>query len=461
MRKYFLSALLFVLPAVQAYAACPSGTTIGSGKIDEKEICVIEGNYANHNLVLTPDYAWVLKGDVRFGTGAVRQNNTDKVAATLTLEAGTVVYGSPQSFITITRDAQIFVKGTAAQPVVFTALDQVNPTPGYWGGVVITGNARINNCKTTSALGFCEGFIEGVASEVAPRYGGPNDQDSSGSIEYLRVEYAGYTFGTDSELNAITFYAVGNQTKVEYIQAYKGADDGVELFGGTVNLRYVVSTDNDDDGFDWDQGWSGAAQFIYITLENASEKDPNGIEADNFKDNHSVTPRSNPTLSNITIIGKGTNPKLFNGIMLRHGTGGRIYNTLVTGNFQNCLNIDSDETFRNGGEIVNGQVQQTGLVMENVILQCNQNQIAQDPKDLWSVEEWFHASIEQNNYVMSPTESLLDADGVTPLAQGPALKTGYLPPEDVFPGGFEFIPVDYVGAFGSSLQKWTDGWTLE
>ncbi|MCO5113948.1 MAG: hypothetical protein M9899_07215 [Bdellovibrionaceae bacterium] len=461
MRKYFFSVLLFALSAVQAYAACPSGTTIGSGKIDRKEICVIEGNYANHNLVLTPDYAWVLKGDVRFGTGAVRQNNTDKVAATLTLEAGTVVYGSPQSFITITRDAQIFVKGTAAQPVVFTALDQVNPTPGYWGGVVITGNARINNCKTTSTLGFCEGFIEGVASEIAPRYGGPNDQDSSGSIEYLRVEYAGYTFGTDSELNAITFYAVGNQTKVEYIQAYKGADDGVELFGGTVNLRYVVSTDNDDDGFDWDQGWSGAAQFIYITLENASEKDPNGIEADNFKDNHSVTPRSNPTLSNITIIGKGKNPKLFNGIMLRHGTGGRIYNTLVAGNFQNCLNIDSDETFRNGGEIVNGQVQQTGLVMENIILQCNQNQIAQDSKDLWSVEEWFYASVEQNNYVKSPTENLLDADGVTPLAQGPALKTGYLPPEDIFPGGFEFIPVDYVGAFGSSLQKWTDGWTLE
>lgn len=461
MKKNFLVLAVFLLSAATSFAACPTGTTATSDTIENKPVCLIEGNYTNNNLVLTPDYAWVLRGDVRIGTGASRIDEAAKVSATLTLEAGTVVYGSPQSFITITRDAQIFVKGTATKPVVFTALDQVNPTPGYWGGLVITGNARINNCKSTNASGFCEGFIEGVASDIAPQYGGPNDQDSSGSIEYLRVEYAGYTFGKDSELNAITFYAVGNNTKVEYIQAYKGADDGIELFGGTVNLRYVVSTDNDDDGFDWDQGWSGAAQFVYITLENASEKDPNGIEADNFKDNHSVTPRSNPVLSNITIIGKGTNPKLFNGIMLRHGTGGQIYNALVAGNFQNCLNIDSDETFKNGGEIVNGEVVQTGLVMQNVILQCNQVAIAEDTADMWSVTEWFNNSSEENNYVMAPAESLLETDGVTPLAQGPAIKTGYTPPEDVFPGNFEFFQVDYVGAFGSAANKWTDGWTAQ
>jgi hypothetical protein len=458
-----VSGLLFgfLLFTVNGFAACPVGTTASDEVINNKSICMIEGNYPNHNLVLTPDYAWVLKGDVRIGTGAVRVDEKSPVNSTLTLEAGTVVYGSPQSFITITRDAKIFVKGTQNKPVVFTALDTVNPIAGYWGGLVITGNAPINNCKNTSATGFCEGFIEGVASEIAPKYGGPNTNDSSGSIEFLRVEYAGYTFGKDSELNAITFYGVGNQTKVEYIEAFKGADDGIELFGGSVNLRYVVSIDNDDDGFDWDQGWSGSVQFLYIVLENASEKDPNGIEADNFKDNHAALPRANPTLSNITIVGKGTNPKLLNGIMLRHGTGGQIYNAVVTGNFQNCLNIDSDETFQNGGVVVDGAVQQTGLVMQNTLLQCNQVQISEDPKDLWLVSSWFNNVETENNYVLAAQDIIFEMDGLTPVSNGPLVKTGGLPPEDIYPGDFEFIQVDYVGAFGTKAEKWIDGWVIQ
>ncbi len=244
----FIAASLLGLANVYA---CPAGTTAGAGQVDGKSICFVEGSYLNTNLVLTPDTAWVLKGDVRIG-GDKKDNPT------LTLEAGTVVYGAPQSFLTVTRDSKIFVNGSQSKPVVFTALERVNPSAGYWGGLVITGNARINNCGAA----VCEGFIEGVASDQAPKYGGSNDDDSSGSIQYMRVEYAGYTFGTDSELNAITFYAVGRGTLVEYIEAYKGADDGIELFGGTVNLKYVVSVDNDDDGFDWDQGWTGAAQFI-------------------------------------------------------------------------------------------------------------------------------------------------------------------------------------------------------
>ncbi len=452
--------LIGLLTSAQSFAACPVGTTATNDIVDNKKSCVLEGNYTQHNLVLTSDMAWILEGAVQIGTGAVRLDNNSKVVSTLTLEAGTVVYGRPQSFLTITRDAQIFVKGTQNNPVVFTALERANPTRGYWGGLVISGNAPINNCKNTSATGFCEGLIEGVAAELAPKYGGQNTQDSSGSIEFLRVEYAGYTFGEASELNSITFYGVGNKTKVSHIQAYKGADDGIEIFGGSVNLNYVVSTDNDDDGFDWDQGWTGAAQFIYIVLENASEKDPNGIEADNFKDNHGVSPRSNPTLSNITILGLGANPKLLNGIMLRHGTGGQIYNTVVTGNFQNCLNIDSDETFLNGGVLADGRVQQTGLVMQNSILNCNQIAISEDAADLWSVSSWFKDVETENNFVLLPTETIFEPNGVKPATSGPAVKTGSLPPEDVFPGDFEFLQVDYIGAFGTKAEKWTDGWSV-
>lgn len=441
----FLAASL--LGFAQVYA-CPTGTMAGAGQVDGKSICFVEGSYLNTNLVLTPDTAWVLKGDVRIG-------GDKKDVSTLTLEAGTVVYGSPQSFITITRDSKIFVNGTQNKPVVFTALERVNPAAGYWGGLVITGNARINNCSTA----VCEGFIEGVASDQAPKYGGSNDDDSSGSIQYMRVEYAGYTFGTDSELNSITFYGVGRGTIVENIEAYKGADDGIELFGGTVNLKYIVSIDNDDDGFDWDQGWSGAAQYIYIVLENASEKDPNGIEGDNFKDNNIATPRSNPILSNVTIVAKGSNPKLLNGMMLRRGTGAQIYNAIVSGSFQNCLNIDDEETFKNGG-VVNGEtVQQTGLVMQNTILQCNNVSILEDvAKDLWSITKWFNEA-NRNNFVMLASEKILEE--AMPIEGSAALDTGMTPPEDGLPGNFEFDGVDYVGAFSPVENDWTEGWTVK
>ena len=441
----FLMASLLGLASVYA---CPAGTTEGTGQVDGKSICFVEGSYLNTNLVLTADTAWVLKGDVRIG-GDRKDNST------LTLEAGTVVYGSPQSFIAITRDSKIFVNGTQNKPVVFTALERVNPTAGYWGGLVITGNARINNCSAP----VCEGFIEGVASDQAPKYGGANDDDSSGSIEFMRVEYAGYTFGTDSELNAITFYAVGRGTKVENIEAYKGADDGIELFGGTVNLKYIVSIDNDDDGFDWDQGWSGAAQYIYIVLENASEKDPNGIEGDNFKDNNTATPRSNPVLSNVTIIARDGNPKLLNGIMLRRGTGAQIYNSIVRGSFQNCLNIDDEETFKNGGVVNGDTVKQTGLVMQNTILQCNNVSILEDAaKDIWSITKWFNES-ERNNFVMVSTDKVLD--DAMPVDGSAALDTGMTPPEDILPGNFEFDGVDYVGAFSPVENDWTEGWIVK
>ncbi len=447
--KSLIFCIASFLATTQAFAACPAGTVEGTGTVDAKPICFVEGNYVNTNLVLTPEIAWVLKGDVRIGGD--KKNNS-----TLTLEAGTVVYGSPQSFLTITRDSQIFVNGSQAQPVVFTALERVTPAAGYWGGLVITGNARINNC--VSAQGFCEGFIEGVASNQAPKYGGTNDDDSSGSLRFMRVEYAGYTFGADSELNAITFYGVGRGTTVEYIEAYKGADDGIELFGGTVNLRYVVSIDNDDDGFDWDQGWTGAAQYIYIELENASEKDPNGIEADNFKDNNTATPRSNPILSNVTIVAKSGNAKLFNGIMLRRGTGAQIYNAIVRGAFQNCLNIDDEETFKNGGVVSGDTVEQTGLIMQNTIFQCDNNQILEDASDLWSITKWFNQT-DRNNFVMLASDKILD--GAMPIEGSAALDTGITPPDQTYPGNFVFDGVDYVGAFSPIENDWTEGWTVK
>ena len=199
--------------------------------------------------------------------------------------------------------------------------------------------------------------------------------------------------------------------------------------------------------------------MLYCYLENASEKDPNGIEGDNFKDNNIATPRSNPILSNVTIVAKGSNPKLLNGMMLRRGTGAQIYNAIVSGSFQNCLNIDDEETFKNGG-VVNGEtVQQTGLVMQNTILQCNNVSILEDvAKDLWSITKWFNEA-NRNNFVMLASEKILEE--AMPIEGSAALDTGMTPPEDGLPGNFEFDGVDYVGAFSPVENDWTEGWTVK
>lgn len=436
-----------ILMSASALAACPAGTTDIGSTVANAPACLLKGTYSNSNITLSAGNSYILEGDVRIG-------GDNSNSSTLTIDPGVVVYGQTGSYLVISRGSKIFAKGSSSQPIVFTTLNINDPLPGQWGGIVITGNARINNCKGTE--GNCDNTVEGVTTNP-PKFGGNNDDDSSGVLSYVRSEYAGFTIAPDSELNAITFYAVGRGTQVDHIQAYKGADDGVEVFGGTVNLQYVASIDNDDDGFDWDMGWSGSAQFLYIELENATEADPNGIEGDNLKSPMTAMPRSNPTLSNITIVAKSGNAKLLNGIMLRRGTGARIYNTIVKGAFKTCVNVDDEETFVNGATVdANGVVTQTGLVMANSIVNCdNGSHFAFDAeKDLWNTVNWFEAQQTLNNYVIDPA-----LKGWLPSEESPALDTGIVPP--VLTGAFQFTPVDYVGAFSQfEDEDWMTGWVV-
>ena len=143
---------------------------------------------------------------------------------------------------------------------------------------------------------------------VTQAYGGTDDADNSGTLRYVRVEYAGYKFNADKEANGFTFYGVGNGTTVEYLQAYKGSDDGFEWFGGSVNVKHLVSTDNSDDSFDWTEGWTGKGQYLLAVQEEQSTLNYECdalIEADN-SDNETLTPISCPTLANMTLIGNNS-----------------------------------------------------------------------------------------------------------------------------------------------------------
>ena len=257
------------------------------------------------NTTWTSDNEYDLDGKVYVTNGA-----------TLTIQPGTLIKGLPAlndlkvntSALIITRGSKIDAQGTAANPIVMTASSGVK---GGWGGIVLLGKAPIN--QTTDQL------IEGISPATVPAgvdvyYGGGGmglgtSNDNSGTLKYVRVEYAGAAISDANELNAFTFGGVGSGTTLEHLQAYKGADDAYEFFGGCVNAKYLISTATDDDAFDFDFGYTGKLQFLVATIDASMSysSDPNGIECDNDKQADGTgsnnTPYTHPYISNLTFVG--------------------------------------------------------------------------------------------------------------------------------------------------------------
>ena len=260
-----------------------------------------------HNTIITSDVTWsntneyILNGKVYV-----------KAPATLTIQAGTTVKGvynsNPElaSALIVTRGAKISAIGTVTNPVILTAQ---NGLKGGWGGLVLLGKAPLNRTDQ---------LIEGINPTVVPSgvdvyYGGGGAglgtaNDNSGTLRYVRVEYAGAKISEANELNAFTFGGVGSGTTLDHLQAYQGADDAFEFFGGTVDAKYLVSTATDDDAFDFDFGYRGRIQFAVSTIDPSLSysSDANGIECDNDGSSSGAEPFTRPVLSNLTIVGTET-----------------------------------------------------------------------------------------------------------------------------------------------------------
>lgn len=266
-------------------------------------------------------------------TGAIKVEN----GATLTIPAGTTIEGTggTASYIAIAQGGKINVNGTAAKPVIMTATVK---EAGKWGGLVICGKAPINRVS---------GGASTATSEVAElTYGGTNAADNSGSIRYLRIEYAGAAFNSEKEFNGVSFFGVGSGTTVEYVEAYHGADDGFEFFGGSVNTSNLISIGNEDDQFDWTEGWNGTNTNWYGKLDFG--KGNRGIEADNFEFGYAFTPIANPTITNLTLVGPGSTAAVANfaenqAIKLRRGTKGIISNVVLS-SWATGIDVENDET---------------------------------------------------------------------------------------------------------------------
>ncbi|MCO4748280.1 MAG: hypothetical protein KC912_26030 [Proteobacteria bacterium] len=402
-------------------------------------VCVLTG-IITEDLTLTADVAWLLRGGVFIGD--------DENETVLTIEAGTTVYGesSTDGMLVVRRHSKLEANGTADAPVVFTSSkSEGSRSRGDWGGIIINGLAPINAC-TDDTTG-CQAYGEGGTGW----YGGDDATDSSGSLTYVRVEFAGTLISPDNELNGIAFQGVGSGTEIDYVQVHMNADDGVEFFGGTAEAKHLVITGAGDDSLDWTDGWQGNAQFV--VLQQYADASDNGIEADNNGENNDATPRSMPTLSNVTIVGSPDSAASDLGLLLREGTGAHLSNMLVTGMNDACLDVDHVSTFN--------QVTSTDLTIDHSLVDCT-TPFLMDEQDFdgdsvndtdpVNVSTWF-TSGTGNLVTTADLEAPFNesAPDFRPSSTSAALGAG-LAPTDSF-----FDTADFIGAMGA--DDWTTGWT--
>jgi hypothetical protein len=310
----------------------------------DKQVIVVTGEVSGTE-TWTSNFYYVLRGAVFVPSGA-----------TLNIAPGTTIIGESGSVGTliVLRGGRLNAIGTRTQPIVFTSDQPVgNRNRGDWGGLIINGRAPVN----------IEGG-EGVGEADTGVYGGNDPNDNSGSLRYVRVEFAGVEFSPDNELNGIAFQGVGRGGSYEFIQVHMNRDDALEWFGGTADIKYAVASNAADDSFDWTFGWSGRAQFIAIT-QRGDDAD-NGIEADNNEFANNLLPRSHPQIYNLTMCGDPDTAEGSEAVRagnLRRGTAFTIRNFLVTGFKTTGFQISDTAT---SAQVDNGTSQMGAGVAWNV-----------------------------------------------------------------------------------------------
>lgn len=369
----------------------------------------------------------------------------------LDIQAGVKILGNPGSALIITRDAQINAQGTRSKPVVFSSSKPVGKRErGAWGGLVLLGNAPINTKV---------GQIEGIAAnDPRGRFGGSAFEDSCGVLKYVRIEFAGYEIAQNNELNGLTLGGCGAGTIIDYVQVHMGLDDGIELFGGVANLKHIVISRSGDDGLDWDRGWQGNGQFIVI--QQGTDDGDNGIEADNNKKNKDASPRSSPTLSNVSIVGSGNSTTSQRGILLRRGTGIDLRNTLITGFSKEAFDIRDVQTANLTSQ---NKLSMQGIVVSSYPLSreffTNEKSKKNNDDGAFDEENWF-SSDKSNHLLRTPmltSGAFNDTSPVfTPAAKSVLGRTPVAIPQ----GEFWDEGANFVGAVRpGNRQNWLENWT--
>ena len=333
MKKSFLNLFGILALSASFFTSCSSDSTDTPSSTFVVDPNNFTGIINDGEVVLSAGTTYKLTGKLQVNAGA-----------TLTIPAGTKIEGTggTASYIAIAQGGKLNVNGTSTNPVVMTS-GLTTKKAGDWGGLVICGKAPINRVT---------GGASTAQSEVADlTYGGTIANDNSGSIRYLRIEYAGAAYNSEKEFNGVSLFAVGSGTTFEYVEAYQGADDGFEFFGGTVNTSNLISFGNEDDQFDWTEGWIGTNTNWYGKLSFG--KGNRGIEADNFELGFANTPISSPTITNITLIGAGSaaDATIYTenqALKMRRGTKA-IFSNVVLSDWKTGIDVEHDETIAGVG----------------------------------------------------------------------------------------------------------------
>ena len=346
-----------------------------------------------------------------------------EAGATLYIEEGVTIIAIDDDitdYFLIKQGAQINAQGTATNPIVMTS---ESTEAGAWGGIHICGYAHTN---TDGGSGLSE---IGDAS-----YGGDDDDDNSGILRYIRIEYSGFALDEEHEANGFTFYGVGRGTTVEYCQAYKGSDDGFEFFGGSVNVKYCVSTSCSDDAFDWTEGWDGYAQFLIAYQEDSETLGYDCdclLECDNNGTSNDAEPVAHPILANLTLVGNNSSDNK-RGVRLRAGTQVELRNSIITGK-DKSITIATEGTstsFDEGVSVLEGNYVSTELINEEEGAYDNDAFVAAG-----NTVDTDGTYIALTNYYYGTISSSISIDA------------------DDF-----FTATSYAGALTTS-DDWTEGWT--
>lgn len=352
MNKLFKNAFLLSATVI-ALSACEKTPVEPEPPVDTLE--VLEGNLTTRTLDASKTYL------IR-GTAFVQNGQT------ITIPAGTIIKGEKRTkgTLVVNIGGKIEANGTANSPIIMTS-DKLpgERDKGDWGGLIILGRA---NCNQNNPA------IEGITPAVnfGTFQSTAFDNESSGTLRYVRIEYAGIALSPNNETNTLTMGGVGRGTTIEYIQANYGGDDSFEWFGGTVNGKYLVAVGTWDDDYDCDFGWSGNVQFGLAVRDPfaADQSGSNGWECDNEAGGNDVQPYTSGTFSNVTILGprhdslkSGGNQHSANyqhAFHLRRRTAISIFNTVVTG-FPTGFRLDGAST---EAQYTNG----TGKVSNNIMV---------------------------------------------------------------------------------------------
>ena len=418
-------------------------------------VCTLMG-LVDEDYTLDAARQWQISGVVRVGEGNAVLANDAAVNAvkdagvTLTVEPGVHVRAFDDASLLVTRGSKLMANGTATNPITFSSLDADFDDLGEWGGVVIQGFApQFGGGNTGPCFGtgtVCN--VEGEGGDFIGVFGGNDPADNSGVLRYVRIAEGGLIAGPNNEVNGLTLQGVGHGTQLEFIQVHNNQDDGIEWFGGTVNLRYAVLTGNDDDDLDYDEGYKGNIQYAIIKKsDNAAPQgsnDPRGIEA-NSSDSDYV-PQTEAVIANVLLLGGAVNNATGAeqpGMRLRGSVTTSIFNSAVNGFNTGCIRIDDSDT--NGDSAVDSF---SVVNLTNVIGNCTDGFYDKRNADSESNAVAATFSVDNALAIAEAVGQLGAAPTVTAVANG---------------SSFQFDATNYIGAVAPGTDEadaWWAGWTI-